>query len=140
VSVTAVVTCSQLKIFYDIFEVYWGQNRNAGLIYSILADISFKLVSLGTYTAIPSFFPRFKSTVEVIFLNAVEHRLRFPLDVRHCFETSSRQFHFQFRKESEITGGYVRRVGRMGNDNHVVVSYKLCLRAADFDHLSRVGE
>jgi hypothetical protein len=32
---------------------------------------------------------------------------------------SSLQFHFQFGKQSEITG-------RMGNDNHVVVSHKLC--------------
>jgi hypothetical protein len=38
-----------------------GQKRNAGLTYSVLAAISF-----GTYTAIPSFFPRFKSTMEVI--------------------------------------------------------------------------
>jgi hypothetical protein len=50
-----------------------GQKRNAGLTYSILAAISFKVVSLGTYTVIPSFFPCFKSAVEVIFLNAVEY-------------------------------------------------------------------
>jgi hypothetical protein len=64
--------------------------KNAGLAYSILAAISFKIVSMGTYTAIPYiffFFPRLKSTVEVIFLNAVEYRLRFPLDIRHCFKT-----------------------------------------------------
>jgi hypothetical protein len=61
---------------------------------------------------------------EVIFLNAVEYRLRFASDVRHCFKTSSLQFYFQFGKQSEITGGQVRRVGRMGNDNHVV-SHKL---------------
>jgi hypothetical protein len=30
--------------------------------------------------------------------------LRFPFDVRHCFKTSSLQFHFQFGKQSEITG------------------------------------
>jgi hypothetical protein len=29
---------------------------------------------LGTYAAITSLFPRFKSTVEAIFLNAVEYR------------------------------------------------------------------
>jgi hypothetical protein len=52
-----------------------GQKRNADLTYSILAAISFKIVSLGTYTAIPSFLPCFKSTVEVIFLNAVEYNL-----------------------------------------------------------------
>jgi hypothetical protein len=31
----------------------------------------------------PIGFSRFRSTVEVIFLNAVEYRLRFPVDVRH---------------------------------------------------------
>jgi hypothetical protein len=39
--------------------------------------------------------------VKVIFLNAVEY----PLDVRYCFKMSSIQFHFQFWKQSEITGG-----------------------------------
>jgi hypothetical protein len=36
-----------------------GQKRNAGLTYSILAAISFKIVSLGMYTAVPLFFPPF---------------------------------------------------------------------------------
>jgi hypothetical protein len=52
-----------------------GQKRNAGLTYSILTAISFKMVSLGMYTAIPSFFLLFKSTVEVISLNAFKYRL-----------------------------------------------------------------
>jgi hypothetical protein len=63
--------------------------RNADLTYSILAATSIKIVSFGTYRTSPSFSPRFKSIVEVIFLNAVEYRLRFPLDVtvseRHPF-------------------------------------------------------
>jgi hypothetical protein len=33
-----------------------GAKRNVGLTYSILAAISFKIVSLGTYTAIHGFF------------------------------------------------------------------------------------
>jgi hypothetical protein len=73
-----------------------SQKRNDGLTYSILVANSFKIVSLGTYKAIPLFFPCFKSTMDVIFLNAVKYRLRFPLDVRHCFKASSLQFHFQF--------------------------------------------
>jgi hypothetical protein len=78
---------------------YWkipglGQKRNAGLTYSILAAISSKIVSMATYIVVPSFFPCFKSNVEVVFLNAVEYHLRFPLDIRHCFKTSSLQFHF----------------------------------------------
>jgi hypothetical protein len=32
------------------------QKRNIGLTFSILVAISFEIVSLGTYTAIPSFF------------------------------------------------------------------------------------
>jgi hypothetical protein len=58
-----------------------GKKGNAGLTYSILAAISFKIVSLGMYTVFPSFFPCFKSKMKVIFLNAAEYRLRFPLDV-----------------------------------------------------------
>jgi hypothetical protein len=33
---------------------------------------------------------------------------------------------FSTGKQIEITGGYVQRVGRLGNDYHVVVSHKLC--------------
>jgi hypothetical protein len=46
-----------------------GQKRNDRLTYSILTAISSKIVSLGTYTAIPSFLPCFKNTVQVISLN-----------------------------------------------------------------------
>jgi hypothetical protein len=93
-----------------IYEVYrkvprLGQKRNVGLTYSILATMSFKIVSLGKYTAIPLFSPCFKSIGEVIFLNAVEYHLQFPVDVNHCFKALSLQFHFQYRKRSEITGG-----------------------------------
>jgi hypothetical protein len=52
--------------------------------------------------------------------------MRFPLDVRHCSKTSSFQFHFQFWKQSEITGGSVWQAGRTGNNIHVAVSHKLC--------------
>jgi hypothetical protein len=52
-----------------------GQKRNGGLTYVVLAAISFKIVSLGTYAVIPSFFPCFKSAMEVMFLNAVEYHL-----------------------------------------------------------------
>jgi hypothetical protein len=58
------------------YEVYrkvpgLGKKRIAVLTCSILAAISFKTVSFGMYRAIPSFFPRFNHTVEVIFLNAL---------------------------------------------------------------------
>jgi hypothetical protein len=67
---------------------YWkvpglGQRRNAGLTYSILAAVSFIIVSFGIYTVISSFFSMLQNTIEVILLNSVEYRLRFPLDVRH---------------------------------------------------------
>jgi hypothetical protein len=59
---------------------YWkvprlGQKSNADLTYSILATISYKTVSLGTHTVIPSFSPCFRSTMKVIFLNALEYCL-----------------------------------------------------------------
>jgi hypothetical protein len=75
---------------------------------------------------IPSFSPCFRSTMKVIFLNALEYCLWFPLNIRHCFKMQCLQFHFQFGKQSEITGGLAQRVGRMGNDNCVGVSHKLC--------------
>jgi hypothetical protein len=50
----------QAAVKNAVYEVYrkvpgLGQKRNAGLTYSILAAISFKIVSLGTYIAFPSF-------------------------------------------------------------------------------------
>jgi hypothetical protein len=86
-------------------KVHDHVNKNAGFTYSILAAISFKIDSLGKYTMTPSVFKHFKSTVEVIFLNAAEYRFQFPLYVRHCFKMLSLQFHFQFGKQSKITGG-----------------------------------
>jgi hypothetical protein len=49
---------------------------------------------LGTYTAIPSFFSRFKSTMEVIVLNAVEYRLQ--LIPFRCQTLSKRPISFIF--------------------------------------------
>jgi hypothetical protein len=66
------------------------------------------------YTVIPSFFPLFKSTVEIIFLYAVEYRLWFPLDFRHCFKTSSLQFHFQFGKQVKSQGAKTSELGDWG--------------------------
>jgi hypothetical protein len=80
---------------------------------------------LEMYAVIPSFFPCFESTKEIIFLNAVEYCLWLASDIRHCFKTSSLKFHFQFGKWSEITWGWIQWVGRLGSDNHVVVSHKL---------------
>jgi hypothetical protein len=93
--------------YYEVLRevLRLGQKRNAGLTYSILAAISLKMVSLEMYTAISSFSPYFKSTVKVIFLNAVGYHCWFPLDVRHSFNMSYLQFHFQFGRQSEITGG-----------------------------------
>jgi hypothetical protein len=61
--------------------------KNAGL----LDAMSFKIFSLATYTAIQSVFIfTHQNTVEVIFLNAVQYRLRFPL------VSKRRQFSFIF--------------------------------------------
>jgi hypothetical protein len=40
--------------------------------------------------------------------------LRFPLDIKHCFKTSSLQFHFQIGKQSERTGGLSPASGEDG--------------------------
>jgi hypothetical protein len=113
------------SVLYEVYRKVPGLDpkRNASLTYLILAAISLKIVSLGTYTAIPSFFRCFRSTVEVTFCNAIEYLLRFPLDVRHCFKTSSLQFHFGKQRNHR---GLSLLIGRMVNDNHVVVSHKLC--------------
>jgi hypothetical protein len=55
-----------------------AHTRFYGLTYSILAAVSSKIVSLGTW----SVFLCFKSFVDVIFLYVVEYCLQFTLDVR----------------------------------------------------------
>jgi hypothetical protein len=72
--------------------------------------------------------------MKVILLNAVEYRLRFPLDVRKCFKTSSFQFNFQLGKQTEITRGYVQRQGGWGMIAH------LCLRQSSAHFLSSVSK
>jgi hypothetical protein len=62
-----------MRFYWKVPGLY--KNINAGLTYSILAAFSFKIVSLGMYTGILSFFACFKSTVEEIVLNAVEYCL-----------------------------------------------------------------
>jgi hypothetical protein len=59
---------------------------------------------LGNSYSDPIFFSRFTRAVEVIFLTAVEYRLRFPLDDGHCFRMSSLPFHFQFGKQRNHRG------------------------------------
>jgi hypothetical protein len=48
------------------------------------------------------------------------------LGTSNSFQASSLQFNFQFGKQSENTGGYAQRVGKMGYDNHDIVSHKFC--------------
>jgi hypothetical protein len=94
----------RFAMLYEVYRKVPGLGQKWWLTLLNFCAISLKIVSLGTYTAIQWFSPRFRSTVEVIFLNAVEYHLRFPLDVWHCFKTSSLYFHFQSGKQSEITG------------------------------------
>jgi hypothetical protein len=90
-----------ITMYEVLLESSWTRSEKKCWLNLILDAISIKIVSLGMYTAIPSFLPCFKSIVEVILLNAVEYRLRFPLDVRHCFEMLSLQFHFKFGKKAK---------------------------------------
>jgi hypothetical protein len=98
-----------------------GQKRNAGLTYSILVVIFFKIISLGTYTAILLFFHTLEAPWKSFFL-ILSVLLAIPFGCQTLLQMSSHQFHFQFGKKSKITG----RIGSMWNDNHVVVSHKLC--------------
>lgn len=68
----------------------------------------------------------FKNAREVIFLKAAGYHLQIPLDVRHCFRTLFLNFYFQFGKQSETVWGQAKQVGWMGNNNHILVNYKLC--------------
>jgi hypothetical protein len=81
-------TVNNMKFYQKVPGL--GQKRNVGLTYSILADIYFKIVPLGMCTGIPSFFPCFKSTMEVIFLNAV------PLVIPFGCQTVSKRRPFSF--------------------------------------------
>jgi hypothetical protein len=78
-----------------------GQKRNAGLTYSVLAAISFKVVTLGTYTAILWFFSTLQKQRGSHFPKCCRIPHTIPFGCQILFEN----------------------VGRMGNDNHVVVSH-----------------
>jgi hypothetical protein len=82
------------SLFYEVLSESpeLCQKINAGLTYSIMAAISFKIVSLGTYTTIPSFFLHFKSTVEVILV----HVLSTACDSLQMSDTVSKRRPFRF--------------------------------------------
>jgi hypothetical protein len=83
---------------------YQKVHRLGHFTYSILAAISFKIVSLGTYTVIPLFFPCFKSTPEVIFLNAVDYHL-YPFGCQTLFQKRHPfSFNFNFGNKMKSRG------------------------------------
>jgi hypothetical protein len=103
-----------------------GVKRNAGLTYLIFASISLK----DAWERIQQshrFFPRFKSNMEVIFLNVLVYHQRFYLWMSDTLSKRRRfSFIFNLGNKAKSQGGQVRGVERLGNDNHVVVSRKLC--------------
>jgi hypothetical protein len=64
--------------------------------------------------------------VEVILLNVDEYRMRFPSDVKTLFQNVVFSVSFSILETKRNHKSKVRRVGRMGNANHVVASHKLC--------------
>jgi hypothetical protein len=57
-----------------------------------------------------------KFILEVVFCEAVQHRLRFYLDHLSCVKTAAFQFYLQSGKQ--------RKVGLVGDDSHVVFDQK----------------
>ena len=58
--------------------------------------INFKMVPLGISTASPTTVHDLERTLEIIFLNSVQHRLRLALDRFDGVELATLQLHFQF--------------------------------------------
>jgi hypothetical protein len=58
----------------------------------------------------------FKCTLEVVFCEDIQHRLRFCLDHLICAKISAFQFYFKSGKQ--------RKVGCVGDDSHVVFGKK----------------
>ena len=58
--------------------------------------ITFKMVPLGISTESPSTVHDLESTLEIIFLDSVQHRLRLALDRLDGVEMATLQLNFQF--------------------------------------------
>jgi hypothetical protein len=102
-----------------------GKKRNAGFTYSNLAAIYFKVVSLGTYTA-SHLFPKLQKHCgnHVLMLSST------ACDSFWISDTVSKRLPFSFifnlgnKGNNRELSPATREDG--GNDNHVVVSHKLC--------------
>jgi hypothetical protein len=97
--------CSLHKAFFPEYEVLseCSRTRSKRKCWLNLFNFGSPLLQNSLFGNIYSnsvVFLHFKSTMEVIFLNAVECRL----DVRHCLKILYLQIHFQFGKQNEITG------------------------------------
>lgn len=107
--------CCFWKVKYEeLFESSRSWWKNTLCSYIILTDISFKIVTLSTYTPIPSGFPLLESIPETILSEAVKDRRHFLLNVEYVCKRSSFQFQFQFWKWCESKGSYIRWMGGWG--------------------------
>jgi hypothetical protein len=95
--------------FYNRKVPRLGQRRNAGLTYSILAAISYKIVSMETHTAIPLFFHASKAPWKSFTLILSSTACDSLWMSRYCFKTSSLQFYFLLGKQSKIMRGLYGR-------------------------------
>jgi uncharacterized Fe-S radical SAM superfamily protein PflX len=68
----------------------------------LLAIINLELVPSQAYAAFPAFLPFLKCTLEVVFCESIQHRLRFSLDQHICTKLATHQFHLQSEKQKKI--------------------------------------
>jgi hypothetical protein len=80
-----------------------GQKLTLGL----LATITLKVVPFRAYVPFPALLPFLNCTLEVVFCEGVQHRLRFCLEHLNCVKMAAFQFYFQSGKQKSRVGGLV---------------------------------
>jgi hypothetical protein len=91
----------------------------------ILAALSFKIVSLGTYSDPIIFFHASKAPWKSFSLMLLS-TAAIPFGCQTLFQNVIPSVSFSICETKRILRGLNRRIVRMENDNHVVVSHKLC--------------
>jgi hypothetical protein len=104
------------RCYPKVPEMY--QKKKAETLKVLIATVPFKVVPLGVYTTNPTFLPRSEAVLEVLLCQRVQYLLRFGLDLFYGVKSSPFQLDFHLGEEGEVTGGYIRRVGGMGDDRH----------------------
>jgi hypothetical protein len=71
----------------------------------LLTTVTLEVVLFRVYSPFPALLPFFKLTLEVVFCEGIQHRLRLFIDHPICAKITDLQFYLQLGKRESTKGG-----------------------------------